>query len=384
MDLGKNSQNTAIPQFKHHYIDAAPEGMCYAQTVLADVDHDGLPEFIVGRAYGDIYWYDYEGPDKWTRYLLGVNSPSDVGATAYDVDGDGWVDFIAGGAWYRNSRDPRNTPFERFVFDPDLTAVHDVVLADLDGDGKLEVITMSDRSNLRWYRIPQDPTQLWEQHDIGPSIHQGVCVGDIDGDGDLDIVRSDIWFENINGDATVWVEHPIAHFGSDSGWQENATLTYICDMNGDGYNDIVVSEAEISGARIMWMENIDGKGLTWKKHLLPQGDDDARGAYHSLYVGDLDGDGDYDIFSCEMEEVPGDRPPRWFIWENVDGKGGEWIEHVIFDSALGGHGALMGDIDGDGDLDICSKIWKVRPGQKNGNGGQMHIDFLENISPRIK
>jgi hypothetical protein len=38
--------------------------------------------------------------------------------------------------------------------DSELTAIHDVVAADLDGDGKAEIITMSDQNNLRWYKIP--------------------------------------------------------------------------------------------------------------------------------------------------------------------------------------------------------------------------------------
>lgn len=368
--------------FIHHYIDTDLPGIYYGQTALADIDGDGHPEFITGEQYGSIYWYDYQANGKWVRYILGTNSPSDVGGIAIDVDGDGWIDFVAGGAWYRNSKAPKQTPFERFLFDEDLRGVHDIAAGDIDGDGKIEVLTMSDQNNLRWYKIPQDPTKPWEHHDIGPAVHAGLSLGDIDGDGDLDVVRSNVWFENVNGDGTLWVEHPIGHFGADSGWQENATLSCVCDMNGDNKMDIVVAEAEIQGARIYWMENLDGKGLSWKKHVLPHGDDAPRGAYHSLCVMDFDGDGDLDIFSCEMEAMPGERPPRWFIWENVDGRGGLFIEHVILDMGLGGHGAVAGDVDSDGDIDICSKVWAPRP--DNSNNGRIHADFLENVKNIIK
>jgi hypothetical protein len=94
-------------------------------------------------------------------------------------------------------------------------------------------------------------------------------------------------------------------------------------------------------------------------------------------VRDFDGDGDLDIFSCEMEGVPGARQPRWFVWENVDGKGAEFRERVILDARLGGHEAVVGDVDGDGDLDVCSKLWAPR--QDNANGGRNHADFLENL-----
>ena len=51
---------------------------------------------------------------------------------------------------------------------------------------------------------------------------------------------------------------------------------------------------------------------------------------------------------------------------------------VILDNHLGGHEAVVADVDGDGDLDICSKLWDPRP--DNGNGGRNHADYLENLS----
>jgi hypothetical protein len=369
--------------FQHQYIDRDLDGDSFGQAAAADVDGDGIAEYIFGERGKNIYWYDYDRVSaSWTRYLLGVDSPSDVGGTVLDVDGDGFIDFVAGGAWYRHSRDPRHTPFTRFVFDPDLHYVHDVVVADLDGDGKMEVITMSDQNNVRYYKIPDDPTQLWERHDIGPSVHAGISVGDIDGDGDLDVVRSNVWFENVQGDASIWVEHPLGYMfgGTAIPWQENATYSWVADIDRDGDNDIVITDAEIVGALVYWMENVNGDGSKWIRHLLPPGDSRPRGPFHSLYVGDLDGDGDEDIFTCEAEDivVPGDPQPRWYIWENIDGKGGEWREHVILDAGLGGHDAMVADFDGDGDLDICAKLWCARA--DNANNGRMHVDFLENIS----
>ncbi len=369
-------------QFKHHIIDTDLTGSSYGQTALADVDNDGRLEFITGQRGGDIYWYKYHAPDRWSRHLLGQQSPSDVGGCAIDVDGDGYIDFVTGGAWYRNSRDP-GQPFEHIVFDPALQAVHDVVAADLDGDGQMEVITMSDRNNLRWYKIPDDPTQHWIQTDIGPAVHAGVSVGDLDGDGHLDVVRTNVWFQNINGDGTEWIEHAIGpntppppDFRKPFAF--DATYSVVCDMNGDGKNDIVFTDAEIPGGKIWWMENVDGLGRVWERHEIPNGDRRRRGAYHSLYVGDLDGDGDFDIFSCEMEAVSGDGPPRWYIWENLDGKGGEWQEHVILDANLGGHVAVVGDMTGNGLPDIISKPWVAQ--KNNAVGGKMFVVFLENIS----
>lgn len=372
-------------QFKHHIIDADLPPGPYAQTALADLDNDGRLEYIVGQQYGDIFWYTMRTPDRWTRHLLGTDSPSDVGGVALDVDGDGWIDFVAGGAWYRNSRDP-GTPFTRFAFDAALTGVHDVVAADIDGDGRAEILTMSDQNNLRWYKIPADPMQPWTRHDIGPAVHAGVAVGDLNGNGSLDVVRTNVWFENINGDATKWQVRPI---GPNSPpppdfrptFAFDATIPHICDVNGTGRNDIIFVDAEIPGGSIWWMENLDGEGRSWQRHNIYTWNPDVeprRGAYHSLYVGDLDGDGDFDVLSCEMEGVGGDAPPRYYIWENVDGKGATWREHVILDANLGGHALVAGDVTGNGLLDIVAKPWNPRP--DNAVGGTFFVVFLENVS----
>lgn len=372
-------------KFIHHVIDIDLPPGPYAQTALADLDRDGRLEYILGQQYGDIFWYKMHAPDRWTRHLLGTGSPSDVGGAVLDVDGDGYPDFVAGGAWYRNVG-RAGGPFERFAFDAGLTGVHDVVVADLDSDGQPEVLTMSDQNSLRWYKIPADPTRPWECHDIGPAVHAGLAVGDLTGNGSLDIVRTNVWFENVNGDATRWQVRPIGPNSPPPGdfqptFAFDATMSVVCDVNGNGRNDIVFVDAEIPGGKVWWMENVDGQGRAWQRHEIYNWDPDReprRGAYHSLYVGDLDGDGDFDVLSCEMEGVGGDAPPRYYVWENVDGRGGEWREHVILDVNLGGHAAVVGDVTGNGLLDVLAKPWNPRP--DNALGGRMFLLFLENVS----
>ena len=92
--------------FRPHIIDTdLPPGL-YAQTALADLDNDGCLEFITGQQYGAIFYYKYHQPDRWSRQVLGLDSPSDVGGAAIDVDGDGWIDFVTGGGLYRSPGEP--------------------------------------------------------------------------------------------------------------------------------------------------------------------------------------------------------------------------------------------------------------------------------------
>lgn len=366
--------------FRQHFValDVPP---MLAQTCLADLDGDGRLEYIVGQRFGTLYWYKYQTPDRWTEHIVGHGSPSDVGCVALDVTADGRLDVVVGGVWYRNTGD-YSQPFERHVFDADLEAVHDIVAADIDGDGRPEIITMSDKNDLRWYKIPADPTDPWPHEVIGPAVHAGVAVGDLDGDGDLDIVRANVWFENVNGDGRKWQVRPIgpntyppADFRPRFAF--DGVRAVVCDMNGKGPNDVVFCDAEIPGGAVWWMENLDGVGHYWERHDICKPGSPRRGALHSLYVGDLDGDGDLDVFSCEMEYVRGDDQPRFYIWENLDGVGGAWREHVIFAGNLGGHEAVVGDVTGNGALDIIAKPWQPHP--ENALGGKMFILFLENL-----
>ena len=370
-------------RFRHHVIDVGVEGRGFGQTALGDLTGDGRPEFVMGVSGGQIYVYEYQSPERWVRYRIGENSPSDVGLALLDVDRDGRLDLVTGGAWYRNGGS-LSQPFERIVFDPKLRGVHDMAVADLDGDGRLDVVCLSDRADLRWYRIPDDPREPWEMISIGPPVHAGLAVGDLNGDGAPDVVRTNVWFENQER-GRKWVEHPIGpstppppdfrpKFAFD------ATKARVVDMNGDGRNDVVFTDAEIPGGKIWWMENKDGRGTVWQRHdvFVPQPNQPRRGAFHSLVVADFTGDGALDIFSAEMEWVRGAAPPRWYIWENVDGRGHQWREHVILDVNLGGHECVAGDVTGDGKLDILGKPWV--PHKDNALGGKSFVVFLENLS----
>lgn len=370
-------------RFRHHVLDTDLSGRTFGQTALVDLTGDGRPEFVMGLHGGPLFVYQYLAPERWVRHIVGDDSPSEVGLTAFDVDGDGRIDLVTGGAWYRNSGDLA-TPFERIVFDAALRGVHDAAAADIDGDGRIDLVILSDRSNLRWYKIPEDPRQRWRWHNIGQPVHAGLAVGDLNGNGQLDVVRTNVWFENVHGDGTKWVEHPIGPSSPpppdfQPAFAFDATKAMVIDMTGNGVHDIVFTDAEIPGGKVWWMENLDGKGTRWRRHDVPLGDDVRRGAFHSLQVADFTGNGRLDIFSAEMEAVRGRGRPRWFIWENLDGRGTQWHEHVILDANLGGHEAVVGDVTGNGRLDIIGKPW--RPHAQNAVGGKPFVVFLENISP---
>jgi hypothetical protein len=379
----------AEPRFRHHFIDRelpVTDKLVgdYGLTALVDLDRDGDLDFVLGgRPFqpSQLYWFEFQGPDKWVRHLVGTNYLSDVGLAALDVDRDGWPDLVCSGVWYRNPGQPREQAFERIVFDDNAAGAHDILVADVDGDGKPDVIMMGDErtqlNGLCWYSIPADPRQHWVRHPVGPPVHGAITAGgvaDLDGDGDLDIIRADTWFENKDGKGLEWVAHKNVPMGR-KGPFGVCVRTAVADLDGDGKLAVIIADADIEDSKVAILRNADGKGGRWTKTELPQSF--VYGSLHALAVADFNGDGKPDIVVNEQEELlpAGRENPRWILWENLGG--GHFAEHVILDTKLGGHELQVGDVDGDGDIDICSKAWGPR--SWNGNGGKMHVDFLENM-----
>ena len=98
-DVVDNSAQENGVSFRVHEI-GRPTGNGFGQTSAVDVDKDGDLDFISGRQFGDVFWFENQGADKWSQHLIGEKARTDVGGVAFDVDGDGWVDQVSGGTWF--------------------------------------------------------------------------------------------------------------------------------------------------------------------------------------------------------------------------------------------------------------------------------------------
>lgn len=243
-------------------------------AAAADINHDGILDIVSGPFY-------YLGPDYRTRriYREGrVYNPAteyspDMVNYAYDFTGDGWPDILStemrAMALYVNPKG-ESRRWDRYMVLPDITT-EIVVMKDIDGDGKPEIV-YGTNSGYCWSKPdPANPTAVWPCHHISTgrtNIH-GLGVGDVNGDGRLDLVTPAGWYEQPAAGAAQenWTYHE-EDFGinGETGVLPGGGEMGVYDVNGDGAPDIVTSLAAHDWGLAWFEQKRDNGKITWVRH----------------------------------------------------------------------------------------------------------------------
>ncbi|MGV8091964.1 MAG: FG-GAP repeat domain-containing protein [Mangrovibacterium sp.] len=385
------AQRDNFPNWKHFSIDPILPGSSWGTSgpIIADFDHDGdLDAIVARRVTREAYWYERRNDSIWIPHLVGQlgDMADGLGCTGIDMDGDGWTDAVFEGVWFKNPGNLTKYPDTPWILNHYKGGGHDIVSCDIDGDGKDDLIVY-DGNKLSVF----NPSDKMRETVIssGHHDHGGIAphgFGDLDGDQDPDLVIPGFWFANPGNRGGNWVKHewpfdpvPNASYG-------RSIRAWIADINKDGKNDLVYSHCDTGFSHVYWVENKDN-GINWIAHQLAdpptrQGDVEGTGSFHSLGVADFNQDGFPDIFAGEQEDPdqmwgklkpmkPKGLKERGVIWYHNGNKNPGFSIFVIHIDNPGWHDAQLGDVDGDGDIDIVSKVW-------NADGPVYHLDYWRN------
>jgi hypothetical protein len=291
-----------------------------------------------------------------------------------DINGDGWADILILGFpgenswWFENPGKgvAGVTKWKQHVA-LDVTDNESPTFTDINGDGKPEIVCSSKGHYGYASPDPKDPTKPFVWHSISPDnkyhkFTHGMGVGDVNGDGRMDLLEKDGWWEqpkSLAGDP-VWVFHKFA-------FSTGGSQMFAYDVNGDGLNDVITSLAAHGYGMTWWEQYREGDEIKFKEHTFmnKEARENKYGVHfsqlHGVDLVDMDGDGLKDIVNGKRfwaHGPGGDPEPNaapvlywWKLVRNAD-KSVDWVPHLIDDASGVGTEVKAVDYNHDGRPDI--------------------------------
>lgn len=327
--------------FRHVLVE--PHNIGADCKAIGDLSGDGFPDVVVADDTGiGLQWYEYP---KWTKHVIETRSVFTTDMQVADVDRDSDIDIVVPDIkanvmlWYPNPRVGGGNWKPVTIGSP---YGHDVEVGDVNHDGKLDVVARTGDTTLFIQRTPTS----WAKQTLPTGGRGGTDLGDADRDGDLDIAENGYWLECPRDPVRdSWTRHDVA-----PGWPEDVGVRW-ADLNGDHRLDLILAPAESAGKLVWYEAPRDPRGAGWTEHLT----EDGVSHIHTFPVADMDGDGDLDLVTAEMEQSP---RKRVTVHLN-EGKGLRWRRQVL--STRGAHNVRVGDIGRDGDLDVVGANFGLTP-----------------------
>jgi hypothetical protein len=339
-------------RFQHRIIDPEPPRDPHVKAV-GDIDGDGSLDLVVASSDGGpLVWYrnpeNLRNPD-WDKHVVHPSGTWSCYARIVDMDGDGDGDILIS-EWYTHNRlewyenplpggDPTKGPWRRHIIGS--PRAHDICTGDIDGDGQMEIVTRDQgepgHQIVLWKRADDGS---WHQRSLPCPAGEGLAIGAIAASGRLDIVIGGRWYEAPQDIiADNWQEHVFAE------WPLDAVVA-VADMSGDGRPDVVLTRSE-GDHRLSWFETPpDPRQDAWSEHIV----EDSLDFAHSLVVRDS-ADGQLHIVTAEMHQSP---RKRVMVYTGRRG-GHEWTREVI--SQTGSHNLCVLRLASTGRLGIVGANW---------------------------
>ncbi len=335
----------------------------------ADVNNDGLLDFFVinnNAKGGELLWYEtVQGFGESKKHIIAESSPDGKKFAAGDlasgdIDNDGDIDVlgpVSPGEWV-NSAAPlvlywyENPGWEAHKIAEFPSFVKDFDLVDLNADGKLDVAATTHHSRKMFVYRQDNPKQWTKAAEVYVEhLHEGQHVGDVDGDGDVDVISTGFCFFNPGGDMTdTWsVSNIDPYWNSEDAysWEYNATKIFCADIDNDKRDEVFISCSEKFRTRVAWYDFDPACPAKWERNEI------GSNAYaHTLQVGDMDNDGDLDVISGNNGDQDDPEYSPVILYFQGTGKWWEIWQKKQLLSLKGAYNSYIGDVEGDGDLDF--------------------------------
>jgi len=351
------SDGAADPSFTPVVIDdIVADGP--TDVIVADVDVDGYLDVLSASSVdGSIYYFRNVNGDgaTWWDYPVTETAGTLRAIYAGDLSGDGYIDVVSASAtddritWYENDEGVL-TFAEARTISMEADNPRDVAVADIDGDGDPDVVSgSSDDDDVAWYEnesIHRNAAFPWESEiDSTPDGVNSLCLGDMSGDGDTDILCTS-FFE---GNVECYESHRLGYpaFGI-FGLYYDASMpqqVYAADMEDDGDLDFVVSSW--ADDKVAWTEIQGASSIHFSvvSHTVSIGVQDGP---TGVCAADLTGDGRAEVVACSSE----DDKVVWY--KNNGATPPSFSAYTITSSLDYPLSVCCADLDRDGDQDIVS------------------------------
>lgn len=216
---------------------------------VADLNGDSLPDIVVANRTGDDKGFNYvclnRGVGKFDANCLPVSRESTTTITPADFDRDGHIDLAVphreGGQSYIYFNDGKASFQRRIAFGPATAAIRISAAADVNSDGRLDLVVVDERSGPAFY-LQQSTGTFGERQPLErTATPYALAVADVDQDGKVDVIVGNVGaptviYFNENGGRF----HPMK-VGDNKG---TAYGIAVGDVDKDGAMDIAVARSE--------------------------------------------------------------------------------------------------------------------------------------------